>query len=338
MNDINDTNELWKPIFGYEGLYEVSNLGRIKSLPRFIQTHSCGRGYISKEKISKPTPNPHGYLFVKLCKNGVQKCRAVHRVVAESFVCNDHLSSNLDVHHKDRNIQNNHLSNLEILTEKQHQITQAFNRVKLRKQQEKLKFETLIKESTNHQQTIQPVTSLTEEWKPIVGWERQYEVSTYGRVRSIDRIIIRKGGTRMFFKGKLLLSAVDNSGQIMVKLSYAGFNKSIKVSRLVAITFILNPDNKRDVHHKDRNKTNNRVDNLEWLTREEHYKKDKLMGKWDSIRGTNSVTNRFSENDIKTIRDLYSSGQHTQTDIAKQYDCFPAVISNIVNYKSWKHI
>ena len=107
---------------------------------------------------------------------------------------------------------------------------------------------------------------------------------------------------------------------------------------MVAKSFIPNPENKCDAHHKDGDKTNNRFDNLEWLTKIEHFKKDKLCGKFNSIRGVNSVTNRFSEDDIINIRKLYESKQFTQTDISQQYNCFPAVISHIVNYKSWKHI
>lgn len=91
--------EYWKPVVGYEGLYEVSNWGRVKSLK------------FGKERILKPCTNRYGYLFVKLCKDGKVKPFTVHRLVAEAFLPNpDNLPQ---VNHKDENKQNNIVSNLE---------------------------------------------------------------------------------------------------------------------------------------------------------------------------------------------------------------------------------
>lgn len=95
-------NEIWKPIKGYEGLYEVSNLGRIKSL---------NYNHTGKEKILKPTKDRYGYLQVTLCKNNIKKQYTVHRLVAEAFIDNpDNLPQ---VNHKDENKQNNNVDNLE---------------------------------------------------------------------------------------------------------------------------------------------------------------------------------------------------------------------------------
>ena len=92
-------NEIWKNIAGYEGLYEVSSFGRVRSL-RF-----------GKTKILKPGKNKKGYLRVSLCKNGKQKTFFVHRLVAQAFLENP---QNLpQINHKDENKQNNRLENLE---------------------------------------------------------------------------------------------------------------------------------------------------------------------------------------------------------------------------------
>lgn len=82
------TKELWKPVAEYEGLYEVSNLGRVKSVQRFVVSQGVKRtrkNYIMKEKILKQF-NSHGYLRVCLTKNGISKFYLVHRLVLESFI------------------------------------------------------------------------------------------------------------------------------------------------------------------------------------------------------------------------------------------------------------
>lgn len=96
--------EIWKPVTGYEGCYEVSNLGRIKSLAR----HS------TPTRIVKAVIDKYGYLRITLCKNS--KCRnvLVHRLVAMEFV--ENLDGKPQVNHKDENKTNNVADNLEWVT------------------------------------------------------------------------------------------------------------------------------------------------------------------------------------------------------------------------------
>lgn len=90
--------ESWKPVVGYEGLYEVSNLGRIRRV-----------------KIIEPTKKKHGYMQVSLIdRNGVQKSFRVHRIVATAFIPNP--ENKPQVNHKDENPENNRASNLEWAT------------------------------------------------------------------------------------------------------------------------------------------------------------------------------------------------------------------------------
>lgn len=105
-------NEIWRPIKGYEGLYEVSNLGRIKSLKRLVKKWD---GYRTvPEKILTPRTNNRGYLRITLCKDGITKTFSPHRLVAEAFIPNpDNLPC---VNHKDENPLNNVVSNLEWCT------------------------------------------------------------------------------------------------------------------------------------------------------------------------------------------------------------------------------
>ena len=106
---------------------------------------------------------------------------------------------------------------------------------------------------------------MTEVWKPVVGWENAYEVSNLGRLRSIDRIVFGK-----HLKGKILQECTDQQGYSTVILSYCGHRHSTRRHRLVAEAFIPNPERKRDVNHLNGNKSDNRVENLEWTTHREN--------------------------------------------------------------------
>ena len=103
----NIINEIWKPIAGFEGLYEVSNLGRVRSLDRVDDM-----GRLRKGKIRKPNLDSRGYyLMVNLWKNGTPSMWLVHRLVARAFLPNE--MKHKEVNHKDENKTNNCVSNLE---------------------------------------------------------------------------------------------------------------------------------------------------------------------------------------------------------------------------------
>ena len=98
------------------------------------------------------------------------------------------------------------------------------------------------------------VMNMTEEiWCPIKGFENIYEVSDQGRVKSVG-----------YGKERILKPGRDGSGYLQVNLCKNGEKKMCKVHRLVAQTFTPNPDNLPQVNHKDENKENNSVQNLEW--------------------------------------------------------------------------
>lgn len=98
-----------------------------------------------------------------------------------------------------------------------------------------------------------------EIWKDIEGYEGLYQISSYGRVKSLKRYIRKK------HSNEFLLSEVnDDKGYLMVHLRKPSSSKHIRIHRLVAQAFIPNPNNLPQVNHKDEDKTNNRVDNLEW--------------------------------------------------------------------------
>lgn len=110
---------------------------------------------------------------------------------------------------------------------------------------------------------------MEEIWKDVVGYEGYYQVSNLGRVRSLDRIA--SNGRKI--KGKILSTKVNTPPYYpRVSLSVNGKMKLVQVHRLVAQAFVYNPDpeHKTQVGHKDESRTNNRADNLEWVTPKEN--------------------------------------------------------------------
>ena len=103
---------------------------------------------------------------------------------------------------------------------------------------------------------------MIEKWRPVEGYEGLYEVSNTGRVRSVDRYVKTCYGSYRLHKGKVLSPGIRPDGYLVVSLQYRMF----RVHRLVAEAFLPNPDNLPQVNHKDEDKSNNRVDNLEWCT------------------------------------------------------------------------
>lgn len=100
--------EIWKDIEGYEGLYQISNTGKVKSLKRKYKTKKCD------EIIKSPSLASRGYFRLPLCKEGKVKYFYIHRLVAQAFIPNP---ENLpQVNHKDENKLNNNVTNLEWCT------------------------------------------------------------------------------------------------------------------------------------------------------------------------------------------------------------------------------
>ena len=107
-----------------------------------------------------------------------------------------------------------------------------------------------------------------EIWKVITVPEFQgnYEVSTEGRIRTIPHTSFDKFGRKRIVEEHIKATRLSPKGYRIINVRYNGKHYTYKVHRIVAQTFIPNPDNLPEVNHKDENKSNNRVDNLEWCT------------------------------------------------------------------------
>ena len=127
--------EIWKPVDGFEGYYEISNLGNLRSVDKYIRV--CrGKGHIKylPSKILSPSINNSGYKIYALHKPGSKLvCRTIHRMVATAFIPNPRNLS--DVNHIDENKNNNSVDNLEWISHKENMIHSKSRIYKTRKGQ-----------------------------------------------------------------------------------------------------------------------------------------------------------------------------------------------------------
>jgi hypothetical protein len=165
---------------------------------------------------------------------------------------------------------------------------------------------------------------MKEIWKTIVGF-KDYQISNYGRVKSLK-----------YNKKKLLKSGVINSGYLIVCLSNSKIKKFKLIHRLIAHAFIPNADNKPQVNHKDGNKHNNHIDNLEWVDHSENMKHAYRSG-LHSMKGERNSNSTLKEKDILVIHCLYLNGMNQET-IGILYNITHTMVSYIVNGINWKII
>ena len=111
-----------------------------------------------------------------------------------------------------------------------------------------------------------------EIWKDIEGYEGYYQISNLGRVKSLEQIKNNSLGTKFYRKEQIFKQQISKKGYCVATLNKEGKRKTLFVHRLVALAFLENLDNKPQVNHKNCIKTNNEVENLEWVTGSENCK------------------------------------------------------------------
>lgn len=142
-----------------------------------------------------------------------------------------------------------------------------------------------------------------EIWKPIEGFEGHYEVSNTGKIKSLERQRITKGGGVTIVHERLLKQKISKFGYCEVSLLKNAKHKTFKVHRLVAFAFIPNPENKPEINHKDGNKLNNSASNLEWNTPLENKRHAYANG----LNGGEHIAHRKSVNQYDTEHNFIST-------------------------------
>lgn len=179
---------------------------------------------------------------------------------------------------------------------------------------------------------------MKEEWRPIKGFEGYYEISNHGRVRSLDRL--RKSVKGMAkVNGKIISGNHGENHYYQVVLFREGKSKTALVHRLVAEAFIPNPENKPQVNHKDGDKHNNNVNNLEWVTRSENQIHAYRTGLHPGT-GEGNVNAKLTREQVAEIRRTYVKGRRGSgaTILARKYGVKKHAILSIIWGDTWKGV
>lgn len=176
-----------------------------------------------------------------------------------------------------------------------------------------------------------------EEWKEIKGFEN-YLVSNLGNIKSKDWIVKTPNGLPCIRKGKLLKPYLNKKGYLTCDLRNNNIRKIKKVHRLVAESFIANPENLSQINHKDGNKQNNNVNNLEWCNNSQNqlhaFKNNLQKGNF------NHPNSKLTLEQVLYIKNNCKVGSKKfgiQT-IAKKFNVCNSTIKQIITGKSYRNI
>ncbi len=169
-----------------------------------------------------------------------------------------------------------------------------------------------------------------EIWKDISGYEGIYKISNKGNIKSLSRFHVPKD--------RILTGFKSNNGYVCIELSKEGFSSRFYVHRIMAIAFLPNPYNKPNINHKDGVRNNNNLDNIEWCTQKENIQHAHRTGLARVGIGEKQAHSKLKTNNINKIRSMYRTGAYTMKEIGDIYKVSYQSISDVVNFRTWKHI
>lgn len=345
--------EEWRPVPGHEGYYEVSSLGRVRSIT-----------------VLRPAPNPQGYLTVNVHAPSGRGNRTVHSLVAQAFI--GPTPEHQEVRHLDGTRVNNTATNLAYGTRQQnvddmlghgtnphgesHWNAYLTDEVVAEIRQMAAADVPQCKIAKHFDISPTTVTVIVngrawqhlrgrdhplacddrpgEDWKPITGYEGRYEVSNQGRIRSF----ITKGPHRGVsdVPQRMLRPRTDKYGYQKATLLTAQAHTTYAVHRIVAMAFHGAPsDPSFVVRHLDGNKTNNWSVNLQWGTPLENALDRKRHG--TNVRGSMSPAAVLTEENVRHIREARIAGASV-ADLAKMYQVSGPCIRSAYMGRTWKHV
>ncbi len=164
---------------------------------------------------------------------------------------------------------------------------------------------------------------MSEKWVDIKDYKGLYEISDTGKVRNV-------------VKNKTLRISNNGNGYLRVGLRKDDKRRNFLLHRLLALSFIPNPDNKSQVNHINGIKTDNRVENLEWCTNKENNVHAIGTGLLNN-RGSSHGRSKLTEEDVYKIREM-AQNKLTDVDISGIFKVSPATVYYIRTRKTWKHI
>lgn len=177
---------------------------------------------------------------------------------------------------------------------------------------------------------------IEEVWKNIEDFEGLYKISNLGNVKSLEKSQIMPNNKGLkISKERILKTHKNNKGYFYITLSKNGKSTRFLIHRLVALHFIENPLNLPCVCHIDNNQLNNSYLNLQWGTVQDNMNMKVLSNR--QHKGE-QISKKLKETDVVYIRKNYNKKTMNQKTLANKFNVSSSVISEILNYKTWKHI
>lgn len=167
---------------------------------------------------------------------------------------------------------------------------------------------------------------MSEEWRPVRGYEGLYEVSNIGRIKSL--------------RNNIVLKQLDSgNGYFKVLFSKCGKVRSFWVHRLVASAFVPNPNDLPVVDHLDGNKRNNNAENLDWCTSGDNSRRawnNGLIPPLPVMYGEQHPNHVLTREKASDIRRLYATGEYTQRQLGSVFGVSQATIKSILKNRTWR--
>lgn len=175
-----------------------------------------------------------------------------------------------------------------------------------------------------------------ERWRDIPGYEGAYQASDRGRIRSLERTVRRADERCNRLRSRVLKPYPGRTSPYMqVQLCRCGTPRNFMVHRLVAMTFLAAWDPALEVNHRDGDKLNNRLENLEMCTRQENFRhavEHRLKHDYGEEHASAKLTNA----EARKIRNLHRWGIR-QVDLAGMYRVCKQTVCNVIHYKTYFH-
>lgn len=167
---------------------------------------------------------------------------------------------------------------------------------------------------------------------------KNYWIDTEGKVWSILRTGYKAGDVteKPTLTEKRLLKSFLRSGYPSIGLHKNSIQKFYSIHRLMAQTFLPNPENKKHVAHSDGDKQNNNLNNIRWATPKENNADKRLHGTWQG--GENAPHVKLNNQKVKLIRMMYEDFNWNMSKIGRLFNIHKGHIRSIVQYRSWQHI
>lgn len=166
-----------------------------------------------------------------------------------------------------------------------------------------------------------------EIWKNIQGYEGYYQISNYGKVKSLK-----------FNKEKILKPGLTSNGYLQITLFKNNKRKKFMIHRLVGEYFIPNPKNKPEIDHEFGDKIDNYYRHLKWVTSSENSKNAYKIKLRKPTHGEINGQSKLTKKQVLEIRNMYQKNKITYEKIAKLYNISFQHVGDIINKRRWRHI